>query len=100
MAFTYTMSGSAQIKLSQWFLQAEKTGHLSCQWQRAQILDREAVAYSARFILRDVGEHLLDLRLHTVLDGLRWRSIVEFIFTNCLQSIVRVSVAARNRSAH
>lgn len=61
------MSGTAQVQLTQWLLQAQQTGHLFSQRQRSQAFDRET---ARRHILDDIGEHALDLILHLIADPL------------------------------
>lgn len=87
------MSGAAQIELSQWILQAEKARDFADQRQRSQVLDRKAAVY-ARVVFGDLGEHLLDLSLHAVLDAVRGRCVAEVIFGDGLESLAGESVAA------
>lgn len=80
-------------------MQSQQARDFPNQRQRAQVLDGEAAAYCG-IVFGDVGEHFLNLSLNAVLDGLRWRRIVEFMFVNCLQALAGMSVAATYRAAH
>lgn len=93
------MSSAAQVELSKRILETEQTRHFSYQRQRAQVVDGKAIAYR-RIVFCNFGEHLLDLSLNAVFDGLRWRRIAEFIFVDGLQTIVRVPIAPALRTIH
>lgn len=64
---TYSVTGAGKIQSAERLLHVEEARHLAAQRERPEAADGEA---AARLVLRDVGEHALDLLLHLVVHAL------------------------------